>query len=190
MSTQGEDNHTRLIRFDDHTEERIAPEVVQLLERGFSVALVSDAGTPLISDPGFRLVRECIKRNIKVESIPGASAVLAALTSSGLPADKFLFLGYPPEKQSQRTKLFHNVFQCFKTLEQNPTIIFYCAPHKLIQMLEDMQSSFGDIDICIARELTKIHEEVWSGTISEAITHFANPKGEFVIIVAINDRTK
>ena len=173
-----------LIPYYEEIEDRKIPEIIALLQHK-SIALVSDAGTPLIPHPGFKLVRECIKRSIKVESIPGPSAVLAALTSSGLPADKFLFLGYPPEKRSQRMHLFASLFQCFKTLEQTPTIIFYCAPHKLIQTLEDLKESAGDIEISLARELTKIHEEIWRGTISEAITYFDNPKGEFVILLQI-----
>jgi len=172
----------KLIPYYDEIEEKKVPEIIALLMEGQNIALVSDAGTPLVSDPGFRLVRECIKHGIAVESIPGASAMLAALTSSGLPPDKFIFLGYPPEKQSQRLKTFQSLLQCFKTLKQNPTCIFYCAPHKLKQTLEDMNSALGDIEIVIARELTKIHEEVWKGSISEAMNVFTDPKGEFVVL--------
>ncbi len=168
-----------LISYYDEIEQKRLPEIVQRLLSGEKLALVSDAGTPLVSDPGFRLVRECVKRDIKVESVPGPSAVLAALTSSGLPADKFFFLGYPPEKQSQRSKLFADVralnrFKC--------TYIFYCAPHKLIQTLEDLRESLGDIEVSVGRELTKMHEEIWKGTISSAIQHFTTPKGEFVLL--------
>ena len=164
-----------LIRFDDHTEQQKTPEIIEMLEQGKNVALVSDAGTPLVSDPGFTLVREAIKRGIKVVSIPGPSAVLTALTASGLPPDKFLFLGYPPEKHSHRLKLF-------ESLPKNTTIIFYSAPHKLIQTLEDMKETLGDIEIVLARELTKIHEEVVKLKISDAISKFSNPKGEYVIL--------
>lgn len=174
-----------LVRFDEQMEQNGTPQVMEWLDEGKTVALVSDAGTPLISDPGFVLVRQAIKRGIPVVSIPGPSAILAALTSSGLPPQPFMFLGYPPEKQSHRTKLFGNLFQCFKTLEQNPTIIFYCAPHKLIQTLLDMKEVFGDIAIVVARELTKVHEELWRGKISEAITYFQIPKGEFVLLFRI-----
>jgi len=164
-----------LIPYYDEIEEKKLPEVIELLSAGQHLALVSDAGTPLISDPGFRIVRECVKRNIPVESIPGPSAVLTALTSSGLPTDKFIFLGYPPEKQAART-------ECFKKLSPKITTIFYCAPHKLIQTLEDLKSVAGDIEICIGRELTKVHEETWKGTITAAITNFMAPKGEIVIL--------
>ena len=171
-------NHAKLVSYYDEIEDKRIPEVIDWLENGRNIALVSDAGTPLISDPGFRLVRECIKREIKVESIPGASAVLAALTSSGLPTDKFLFLGYPPEKQSARMASFRN-------LPSNITIIYYCAPHKLWRTLQDMHDVFGNIDIVVARELTKVHEELWRGKISEATSHFSKPKGEFVVLFNI-----
>lgn len=172
----------KMMPYYDEIEDKKIPEVIEMLEEGKNLAIVSDAGTPLISDPGFRLVRECIKRGIKVESVPGASALLTALTSSGLPPDKFMFLGYPPEKQSQRIKLFQSLLQCFKTLIQTPTVVFYCAPHKLESTLTDLQSTFGDMEITVTRELTKIHEEVWKGMLSKAASKFVNPKGEFVLL--------
>ncbi len=146
-----------------------------MLDEGKNIALVSDAGTPLISDPGHLLVREAIKRGIKVVSVPGPSAVLTALTASGLPSDKFLFLGYPPEKSSHRLKVF-------QSLPKTTTIIFYCPPHKLIQTLEDLQQVHGNIEIALARELTKMHEEIVKLKISEAIVKFSDPKGEFSIL--------
>jgi len=168
----------QLMSYYDEVEDKRTPEVIDALVQGRNVALVSDSGTPLISDPGFRLVRECVKRGIKVESIPGPSAALVALTSSGLPPDKFIFLGYPPEKQSARLELF-------KKLSPNITTIFYCAPHKLLQTLEDMKSVLGDIEIVVARELTKIHEEIWRGRITNAQNYFKAPKGEFVLLFNI-----
>lgn len=162
-------DHPKLLRFDGHTEDNVLPEVFTYK----NVALVSDAGTPLISDPGYKLVRECIKRGVSVVSVPGPSAVLAALTSSGLPANRFMFLGYPPEKQSHRRNLF-------TSLPKNTTIIFYVAPHKLKQTLSDLKESLGDINIVIARELTKIHEEIWRGKISE--TEKREFKGELVVL--------
>jgi 16S rRNA (cytidine1402-2'-O)-methyltransferase len=176
----------RLIPYYDEIEEKKIPEIISFFTAGQHVALVSDAGTPLISDPGFRLVRECIKRGIPVESIPGPSAILAALTSSGLPTDNFFFLGYPAEKQVQRVKTFFSLLQCFKTLKHTPTVILYCAPHKLLQTLEDMEQVFGDHEIVIARELTKVHEEIWRGTIINARKAFTGPKGEFVILFRIS----
>lgn len=157
-----------LIAYYDEIEDRKIPEIIELLQHN-SIALVSDAGTPLISDPGFKLVRECIKRGIKVESIPGPSAVLAALTSSGLPTDRFMFLGFFNKKS-------------IPLVQKNITSIFYCAPHKLLRDLEHLKMQFGDIEIVICRELTKVHEEVWRGLVSQALTHFADPKGEFVLL--------
>jgi 16S rRNA (cytidine1402-2'-O)-methyltransferase len=174
-----------LISYYDEIEEKRVPEIISLLDAGHDVALISDAGTPLVSDPGFRLVRECVLRHIPIESIPGASAVLAALTASGLPGDRFLFLGYPPEKQAQRIRVFQSLFQCFKTMEQKLPCVLYSAPHKLATTLSDMQSVYGNIEIVVARELTKVHEEIWRGTISEALQAFVHPKGEFVILFKI-----
>lgn len=165
----------KLVPYYDEIEDKRIPEIIDALTQGRNIALVSDAGTPLISDPGFRLVRECVKRGIKVESIPGPSAALAALTCSGLPPDKFMFLGYPPEKQSARLELF-------KKLSPNITTIFYCAPHKLTTTIDDLKSILGDIEIVIARELTKIHEEIWRGPITTALTKFAFIKGEVVLL--------
>lgn len=173
-----------ILRFDDHTENNRVPEIIQWIEQGKNVALISDAGTPLISDPGYKLVAEAIKRGIKVVSIPGPSAALAALTSSGLPTNQFLFLGYPPEKSSHRIKLFENLLNLNRFILS--TYIFYCAPHKLQQTLVDLQTVTGDIPIVIARELTKIHEEVWKGSISECIKYFSNPKGELVLLFSLN----
>jgi len=158
----------RLLSFYEETEDKRIPEIIELFKTS-DVALVSDAGTPLISDPGFRLVRECIKRKIPVVSIPGPSAVLAALTSSGLPPDKFLFLGFFDKKN-------------ISYIQKEFTTIFYCAPHKLLRNLTDLKDAVGDIDIVLARELTKMHEELWRGKISEALEYFKTPQGEFVLL--------
>ncbi len=183
-NSNGKDERERmLVRFDDHTESQQTPWLVEQLLQGINVALVSDAGTPLISDPGYKLVSEAIKRGIKVVSIPGPTAAIAALTISGLPMNQFLFLGYPPEKEKHRKDLFHNLITMQPS--NHPTIIFYCAPHKLHQTLTDMQTVFGDILIVIARELTKIHEEVWRGTLTEAFKHFSDPQGEFVFLLQL-----
>ncbi len=179
------------IPFHDHNEQNKTPELIALLEQGKSIALVSDAGTPLINDPGYILVRECRKRNIPVVSIPGPTALISALTVSGLRADKFTFLGYPPEKKSHRIKLFETLVYHPERSEaksrdlSNITYIFYCAPHKLLQTLEDMKEVFGDKEIVIVRELTKVHEEIWKGNLSKAITYYVSPKGEFVILIPI-----
>ncbi len=171
---------------NDYNEAKQVPMLVSRLKNEH-LALVSDAGTPLISDPGFKLVRECIKEGIKVESIPGPSSVLTALTVSGLPPNKFLFLGYLPNKQTKRQRLLESLFTILQSMEDKDlktTIIFYEAPHRLLEALEDIQKIFGDIDIVICRELTKLHEEVRREKISESIEHFqkTTPKGEFTIL--------
>ncbi|MDO8621316.1 MAG: 16S rRNA (cytidine(1402)-2'-O)-methyltransferase [Candidatus Levybacteria bacterium] len=176
------DRKPRLISYYEQNELLRIPEIISALKDGIDIALVSDAGTPAVSDPGFKLIRECIKERIRVESIPGPSAVISALVSSGLPTDKFLFLGYPPRKPGHRKSLFNNVKSASALIKS--TIIFFEAPHKIIRTLEELRKIFGDIDIVIARELTKIHEEIRREKISTSIEHFSkiNPKGEFVIL--------
>lgn len=172
----------KLISFYDQVELARMPEIITLLKAGKDVALVSDAGTPAISDPGFKLVRECIKEGLKIQSLPGASSVLTALTVSGLPTDKFLFVGYPPHKPGHRISFFEDIKRSLDTVKS--TVIFFEAPHKLLTTLVDLQSVFGDIDIVVARELTKLFEEVRREKISESLSHFkkAAPKGEFVLL--------
>lgn len=172
-----------LLSYEEYNELQRIPEVLEKLRRGENVALVSDAGTPTISDPGFKLVRECLKEGFRVESIPGSSAITTALVISGLPTDKFLFLGYLPKKEGHRKKLLQDltlIFQVIKT-----TVIFFESPHRLIKTLEELKNIFGDIEIVICRELTKVHEEVLRSKISEAIRHFneVKPKGEFTILI-------
>lgn len=172
----------QLISYYEQNELQRIPQIISLLREGKNVALVSDSGTPAISDPGFKLVREAVHQGIAVVSIPGPSAILAAITSSGLPTDKFLFLGYLPKKQGHRQKLLKTY-----TLSPIPyTLIFFEAPHRLLKTLEELKEVFGDIDIVICRELTKIHEEIRREKISEAITHFekVTPRGEFTILIS------
>ena len=172
----------KLLSYYDQIELQRIPEIISLLQAGKDIALVSDAGTPAVSDPGFKLVRECIKDGVKVESLPGASSVLTALTVSGLPTDKFLFVGYPPHKPGHRLSFFENVKTNLESVKS--TIIFFEAPHKLLKTLTDLQSVLGDIDIVICRELTKMYEEIRREKISESLIHFKKtpPKGEFVIL--------
>ncbi len=172
----------KLISYYEQNELQRIPYIIELLKNGSDVALVSDAGTPTISDPGFKLVRECINQGIKVEPIPGPSSVTTALVISGLPTDKFLFVGYPPKKQGHRQKLFNELTKVQHSIKV--TVIMLEAPHRLVKTLQEMMDVFGDMNIVIARELTKIHEEVRREKISQSLTHFekTNPKGEFVII--------
>ena len=183
--SQRADSSPKLLRYDDRTEQTVTPQLLDALNEGKSVALISDAGTPLISDPGYILIREARKHAAAVVSIPGASAVLTALTGSGLPANTFFYLGYPPEKQSRRIKLFRSLRDVHILIDT--TYVLYCAPHKLASTLGDLELALGNVQIVIARELTKLHEEYWSGSTSDALTYFQNPKGEFVLLFHLPD---
>lgn len=172
----------QLISYYEENEKVRIPEVVKILKMNFNVSLVSDAGTPTISDPGFKLVRECINQGIKVISIPGPSSVISSLVSSGLPTDKFMFLGFLPKKEGHRIKLLNDTSKVLKVINQ--TVIIFESPFRLIKTLEELQLVFGDINVSVARELTKLHEEVKSGNISEVLTYFKKKsvKGEIVIL--------
>lgn len=175
--------YSKIISFYDEIETYKVPEIIDLLLNGSDIALVSDAGTPLISDPGYKLISECIKKNIKIISIPGASSILPALVSSGLPVNQFLYLGYLPAGESQKLKILGNIKALAEIFKKpSPTIVFFETPHKLIKNLNLLRSFFGNIDIAVSRELTKINEEIWRGNIEDALKHFQKPLGEFVIL--------
>ncbi len=178
-----EPKKAKFISYYNEVEDIKLPEIIRLLQEGNNIALVSDAGTPLISDPGFPLIRECIKLEIPIIPIPGVSSVTTALSVSGLPIDKFLFLGYLPKKEGKRKELLANINSIIRIIKV--TIVLFEAPHRLQTTLTDMQEILGDIQIVIARELTKIHEEIWRGKVSDALEHFKNSKGEFVILLNI-----
>lgn len=174
----------------DSNEENKIYEVIDLLSSGKNIALVSDAGTPLISDPGFKLVRECIKKNIQIVPIPGVSSIITALSASGLPTDKFLFLGFLPDSFEKKKKIFSNVSNLLKSsinIKINPTIIFFESPHKLMRCFDAFEEIFADKEITVARELTKIYEEFRREKVSEQKKHFTQhpPKGEFVLLFKI-----
>ena len=176
-----------LIVLNDYNEFKTYPQIVKKLNSGQNLALVSDAGTPLISDPGYKLVRECIHQGIAVDSLPGPSSVTVALTLSGLPPDKFFFLGYPPEKGGQRIKLFESLLEgCSVNVG---TIILFVSPYKLLRILQDMKEVFGDIEICLAHELTKIHQSVENKKISEWLEQLnppaGGPKGEYIMLLRL-----
>lgn len=173
-------NTLQLISYYEQNEKERVPGLLNILKNGFDVALVSDAGTPLISDPGFRLVKACREQDIKIIALPGASSVMTALTSSGLPSDKFTFLGYPPHKSGHRKMFYTNIKNSAEIISS--TFILFEAPHKLLKTFKEIHESLGDIEIVVCRELTKMHEEIWRGVISEALHHFTNPKGEIVIL--------
>lgn len=174
-----------LLSYYEQNEEQRIPGVLNILRNGRDVAIVTDAGTPSISDPGFRLVRACVRAGIKVVSIPGPSAVTCALVVSGLPTDTFLFIGYLPKKSGHRRAYLEQV-KTIITIEKkiHPTVILFEAPHKLVRTLSELEGTFGDIDIVVCRELTKVHEEVRREKISQSLVHFQEslPKGEFVIL--------
>lgn len=171
-----------LFPFHEHNERQRIPQVVDRLKHGEKIALVSDAGTPTISDPGYKLVLECVRQQIKTEAIPGPSAILTALVVSGMPTDKFLFLGYLPKKQSQRQRLFLNLSKLEQHLKL--TYIAFETPHRLLKSLADLYGAVGDIDIVVCRELTKLYEEVRREKLSQSLKHFqqTNPKGEFTLV--------
>ena len=171
----------KMVSFNEFNEESRIKATINDLAKDQKIALVSDAGTPLISDPGYKLVREAIAAGVKVESIPGPSSVLNALTVSGLPPDKFLFLGYLPKKDGKRRNLLEDA----KETKIKSTIIFFESPFRLVETLKNMLEIFGDIDIVVCRELTKIHEEVRREKVFESINHFEShePRGEFVILL-------
>lgn len=169
--------HKPLISLYDEVENQKLSDLLALVSSEQNIVLVSDAGTPLVSDPGYKLVREAVKNGVKVTSVPGPTALITALTISGLPPDKFMFFGYPPEKESHQKEVFSNL--------PKTTNIFYMSPYKLHKNLTNLMEVIGDIEIVVCRELTKIHEEVWSGKISEALKHFKDPKGEFVVLFNI-----
>lgn len=179
---KGRVSKPKLISYYEENELKRIPQIIKLLKKDKKVVLVSSAGTPTVSDPGFKLVRECVRQGIKIEPIPGASAVLTALVASGLPTDKFLFLGYLPKKKSKRKNLLSNLVSMKRFLRA--TIIIYPSPHRLIKELEDIQEILGDIQIVLCRELTKAYEEIRREKISEAINHFSRvkPKGELTLL--------
>lgn len=171
----------KLIPLYEAIEVKIIGEVIDTLKKGFNIAIVSDAGTPTISDPGFKLVREAINNDIKVISIPGPSSVISALVSSGLPTDKFLFLGFLPKKVGHRKTMLENLNKSLKIISS--TVIFFESPHRLIKTLEELKNEFGDIEVVVARELTKLYEEVRKEPISKQVDHFQKGvKGEIVIL--------
>ncbi|WP_459210130.1 16S rRNA (cytidine(1402)-2'-O)-methyltransferase [Aquimarina rhabdastrellae] len=163
-----------------HNEHKTVEGIISKLQSGLSIALISDAGTPAISDPGFLLTRACVANDIAVECLPGATAFVPALVNSGLPNDKFVFEGFLPVKKGRQTR--------FKLLaEETRTIIFYESPHKLLKTLNNIMEYFGaDRQVSVSRELSKLHEETVRGTAAEVLKHFENkpPKGEIVLIVA------
>ncbi|ANO49103.1 uroporphyrin-III C/tetrapyrrole methyltransferase [Flavobacterium columnare] len=163
-----------------HNEHKTVDQIIQRLQAGQNIALISDAGTPAISDPGFLLTRACVENGIEVECLPGATAFVPALVNSGLPNDKFVFEGFLPDKKGRQTRFL-------QLAEESRTMILYVSPHKLIKTLAEFVQYFGsDRLVSVSRELSKLHEETVRGTAEEVLKHFEAkpPKGEIVICIA------
>ncbi|HWV28545.1 MAG TPA: 16S rRNA (cytidine(1402)-2'-O)-methyltransferase [Dyadobacter sp.] len=163
-----------------HNEHQTVARVVERIRKGETLALVSDAGTPAVSDPGFLLVRACIREGLPVECLPGPTAFVPALVNSGLPSDRFTFEGFLPHKKGRQTRLQN-------LANEERTMIFYESPHRLVKALQQFAEHFGvDRQVSVSRELTKMFEENVRGTVTEVIAHFGNKtvKGEIVIVVA------
>jgi 16S rRNA (cytidine1402-2'-O)-methyltransferase len=173
------DIRTPLISYHEHNEKMQAPKLVERLLRGENIALVSDAGTPAIADPGYRLIVEAIRAGVQVNPIPGPSALATVLSASGLPTDRFIFEGFlPARKQERETKL-----QALR--DEARTLVFYEAPHRLKESLADMRRILGDREMVVAREVSKVHEEFLRGTIDEVLARLADRdvKGELTVVM-------
>ena len=162
-----------------HNEHKTVENIVSRIQAGENIALISDAGTPAISDPGFLLTRACVEHKIEVECLPGATAFVPALVNSALPNDKFVFEGFLPDKKGRQTRYL-------ALAEEARTMILYVSPHKLVKTLTEFITYFGDDrPVCVCRELSKMHEENVRGTVVEVLAHFTKiaPRGEIVVVV-------
>ena len=173
-----------MISYHRHNEDTKTELLIKILKEDKDIGLITDAGTPGISDPGEEVVKEAIKENIEVISIPGACALINALIASGLNTKEFAFYGFLPLDKKLRNEKLEDI------KNQNKTIIFYEAPHRLEKTLEEMLKTFGDIDIVIAKELTKIHEEFIRGNISDILPELQDIKGEYIILFEMHSKTK
>jgi len=172
-----------LISFNEHNQQKRIPFVINTLTKG-DVALVSDAGVPTISDPGQRLIAELHSRGIRVIPIPGPTAIAAALSASGITGNSFLFLGFLPRRQGERHRLLNSL------ISFDRTIIIFESPHRVLKTLNELALFWGDRNISVCRELTKLYEEIYKGSVSQAISHFANPRGEFTLVIEGNSGNK
>lgn len=175
------DARNKMVSYREQTEHRLAEKLVERMLAGESVALVSDAGTPSVSDPGYRLVHAAAAAGIEVVSVPGPSAVIALLSISGLPTDRFCFEGFPPSRASARRRLLESLRGA------GTTAVFYESPHRAVDFLNEVAEVLGNPAVAVGRELTKMHEEVVRGSASEVAARFSQrePRGEFVIAVHV-----
>lgn len=176
----------KLMSYHQHNEHGVLPKMISLLQEGKNLALVTDAGTPGISDPGYLLIRECVRHNLPIEPLPGATAFVPALLKSGFPCDEFVYIGFLPQKKGRQTAVQ-------KLAEDERTTVMYESPHRLIKLLEQLLE-FCDAErkISVSRELTKKFEETINGTVTELLQHFLQhePRGEFVVVVEGRSKTK
>ena len=170
------DIHTPLTSYFEHNKLSKLEGILARLEEG-DVALVSDAGSPALNDPGYELVRAALNVGHRISPVPGPASPIAALTVSGLPTDTFLYLGYLPRKSVERIKLIDQI------ADLPYTLIFLETPHRLLDSLGDLEHILGDREIALAREMTKLHEEIWRGKLAEARRYFKSPRGEFVLVI-------
>ena len=173
------DIKTPMKSFHMHNEHKVLDKMIDKLKQGIKIALISDAGTPGISDPGFLLVRACVEEGIETECLPGATALIPAIVQSGFPTDRFIFEGFLPPKKGRQTRLK-------QWSEETRTIVFYESPHKIVKTLSQLQEFVGgDRRLSVSRELSKKFEETVRGTVNELVLHFSKkaPKGEFVIVL-------
>ena len=173
------DIHRPMLSYHKFNEHQTVAHIVERLLAGESVAVVSDAGTPGISDPGFLVAREAARAGVEVSCLPGATAFVPALVASGLPCDKFCFEGFLPQKKGRQTRLM-------QLADEPRTIVFYESPHRVVKALQQFVEVFGaDRPVAVCREISKLHEEIVRGTMAEALAHFTAtpPRGEFVIVV-------
>ncbi|MGE5359331.1 MAG: 16S rRNA (cytidine(1402)-2'-O)-methyltransferase [Bacteroidales bacterium] len=171
------DIRTPTTSFHEHNERQKLPQLIDQLRAGTRIALVSDAGTPGIRDPGYRLVRAAVEAGIRVEAVPGASAVLTVLVASGLPTDAFAFLGFAPTKSSARLEWL------VRAAAEPRTVIFFEAPHRIRQTLEALSEVAGEREVVIGRELTKLHEEILRGTPATILGQLTEPRGEITVVL-------
>ena len=172
-----------MISYHRHNEDLKSPELIKLLKEGKNIGLITDAGTPGISDPGEEIVKEAIKNNIEIIPIPGACALINALIASGMGTKEFSFYGFLPLDKKLRKEKLEDISK------QNKTIIFYEAPHRLEKTLNELKNVFGNINIVVAKELTKIHETFYRGTIEEVLEKLGEIKGEYIIIFEMHAKT-
>ncbi len=170
--------NNKLWAYHQHNEHKVVERITEELQAGKNIALVTDAGTPGISDPGFLIARSCVEQGIEIETLPGATAFVPALVNSGLPCDRFVFEGFLPHKKGRQTRIK-------ELLENKYTFVLYESPYRLLKTLTQLAEAFGpEHRVSVSREISKIHEETVRGTLSEVINHFENNvlKGEFVIV--------